>query len=590
MTHQLPHKQNAWQFLWQIIKPFRWWYALMLQAPILTGFYVLANNYSMKLLVDAFSNHQTIEYSHLMYPIALFISAQIALDIIWRASNYAEWEVTPKIRRSILLSAYDYVQHHSFQYFQNTPSGTIISKIKGLLDGYDTIYSNVSHTVGKNFVVVIISIVSLLLVSVPAFVFMLVWCAVFIAIMLPMAFQLNRLSNCSAESKHQVIGVISDNITNIFSLFYFAKRKAELNRVHEIIDADYVPRQNALYRSDFKFGVVGAVLFWILLLCMFLFMVALRKNGQISTGDFIFVMLTTIAISFDLWSFLTGLCDFMKVIGDFKASYSIMATPQDVIDHPDAKAYEFKQGDIEFRNVGFAYQAENRLFSNLNLSIQAGEKVGIIGHSGSGKSTLISLLLKNFKPTQGQIFIHSMDIDMVQSDSLREQIALIPQDIMLFHRSIADNIGYAKQDASIDEIKTAAKLAKLDEYIESLPEKYETIVGERGVKLSGGQRQRIAIARAILKDAPIIILDEATSSLDSITEQEIQQSIHLLLEENQATVIAIAHRLSTIRNMDRIIVMGDGQILEQGSFDQLMNNEHGYFKKLWDSQVNGMIL
>lgn len=205
-------------------------------------------------------------------------------------------------------------------------------------------------------------------------------------------------------------------------------------------------------------------------------------------------------------------------------------------------------------------------------------------------STLISLLLKNFKPTSGVILIDNEPLNSFTSDSLRKQIALIPQDIMLFHRSIGENIGYAKENASFDDIKNAAKMAHIDEYIESLPDKYDTYVGERGIKLSGGQRQRIAIARAILKDAPIIILDEATSSLDSITELEIQQSINLILEENHSTVIAIAHRLSTIRHMDRIVVMDGGSILEEGTFDQLINNEMGYFKKLWDSQVNGMVL
>jgi ATP-binding cassette subfamily B protein len=203
---------------------------------------------------------------------------------------------------------------------------------------------------------------------------------------------------------------------------------------------------------------------------------------------------------------------------------------------------------------------------------------------------MVSLLLKNFNPTGGEILIDNEPINRITSDSLRQQITLIPQDVMLFHRSIGENIGYAKDDATFAEIKKAAKMANIDEFIEVLPDKYDTLVGERGIKLSGGQRQRIAIARAFLKKAPILILDEATSSLDSITEHEIQQSINLILEKNNATVIAIAHRLSTIRHMDRIVVMEGGIIIEDGTFDQLVNNKHSCFKKLWDSQVNGMIL
>jgi ATP-binding cassette, subfamily B, bacterial len=587
---QHPIPPTIWQFLWHIIKPYRWWYVLMLQAPVLTAFYVFANNYSFKLLVDAFSTESPIQYHQLITPITLFITAQILLDVIWRISDFAEWKCEPFARRKLLSTAYDYVQYHSYTYFQNTPSGNIISKLKGILDGYDTVFANLHHIVGKHFCVVIISTFVLLIVNASVFFFMLLWCLLFIAIMLPMALKLNRLANVAAERKHDVIGSFSDNITNIFSLFYFAKRKTELKRANELMSKHYVPSQIALYKYDFKFNVIGSILYWVMLISIFLFMIYLRKNAEISTGDFLFVMLTTIAISFDLWSFMSGLCDFMREIGDFKSSFSILATPHTEVDDAKAAAFSIQHGSIVFKDLSFAYNAGHDIFSKLNLSIKPGEKIGLIGHSGAGKSTLISLLLKNFKPSTGDILIDNKSINQITSDSLRQQIALIPQDIMLFHRSIGENIGYAKDNASLDDIKRAAKLANIDDFIESLPEKYNTLVGERGVKLSGGQRQRIAIARAILKNAPIVILDEATSSLDSITEQEIQQSINLILEKNKATVIAIAHRLSTIRHMDRIVVMEGGIIIEEGSFEQLINNEQGYFKKLWDSQVNGMVV
>lgn len=562
----------------------------MLQAPVLTAFYVFANNYALKLLVDAFSTNAPIEYSHLAFPIAVFITAQIALDVIWRVSNFAEWNCEPFARRKLLATAYDYVQYHAFSYFQNTPSGTIISKLKGILDGYDAVFANLHHIVGKHFCVVVVSIFVLLIVNTSVFLFMFIWCILFIIIMLPMALKLNQLSNAAAERKHEVIGLFSDNITNIFSLFYFAKRQAELKRAKELMSRHYVPSQVRLYKYDFKFNVIGSVLYWIMLGSIFLYMIYLRKNAEISTGDFLFVMLTTIALSFDLWSFMTGLCGFMKEIGDFNASFSIIATPHAEVDAPEATAFPIQQGGIVFKDVSFGYGEGNPVFSQLNLCIKPGEKIGLIGHSGAGKSTLIALLLKNFKPDSGDILIDNQTIHHIKSDALRQQIALIPQDIMLFHRSIGENIGYAKDNASMDDIEQAAKLANIHALIESLPEKYNTLVGERGIKLSGGQRQRIAIARAILKNAPIVILDEATSSLDSITEQEIQQSINLILEENKATVIAIAHRLSTIRHMDRIIVMEGGVIIEEGTFDQLINHDQGYFKQLWNSQVNGMVL
>ncbi len=560
-----------------------------MQAPILTAFYVFANNYSLKLLVDAFSREGPVSYEILIHPIVLFIAAQIGLDVVWRLSNIGEWKAEPYARRRLLLTVYDYIQYHSYRYFQNTQGGTLISKLKGILDGYDTVFSSLHHTIGKNFAVVVVSIFVLLIVNTTVFFFMLLWCALVIALLLPMSIKLNRYSNEAAESKHHVIGRFSDNITNIFSLFYFAKRQDELKRASAFMSEDYVPRQVTLYQYDFKFNLVGSVLYWFMLIGVFIFMIHLRQQAEISTGDLIFVMLTALAISFDLWAFISGMCDFTKQIGDFKSSFNVLETPHETIDSSIARDIRLKQGTIEFKNLSFAYQEEQPIFSGLNLSIKAGEKIGLIGHSGAGKSTLISLLLKNFKPRSGTILLDGHSIEEMTSDSVRRQISLIPQDIMLFHRSIAENIGYAKENASFEEIKQAAQLANIDEFIESLPEQYETIVGERGVKLSGGQRQRIAIARAILKNAPIIILDEATSSLDTVTEQQIQQSINTILEQNGATVIAIAHRLSTIRHMDRIVVMEGGAIIEEGRFDELINKD-GYFKSLWDAQVNGMVL
>lgn len=581
---------TTWTFLWGIIKPYRWWYVLMLQAPVVSAFYLFANNYSLKLLIDAFSIETTTNYRHLLYPIGLFIAAQIALETAWRLFNFSAWKTQPFVQRKLLLSIYDYVQYHSYSYFQSTPSGTIISKLKGILDGYNSIFENLTYKAGKNLCVVVLSILVLLLVNKMVALFMFIWCAVVLVILFPMTLKLNQLSNEAADSKHQVIGLFSDNITNIFSLFYFSKRRQELKRADLFMSHDFIPRHVALERYNFKFQVVGSLLYWVMLIFVLLFMVSLRMNGDISTGDFLFVMLTTIFISFDFWMLITGLCDLMKKMGDLKSSFSILSTPHIEVDSPSAKDTQRVNGNVEFKQLSFAYDKEKPVFADLNLSIKAGEKIGIIGHSGAGKSTLISLLLKNFKPTAGSILLDDQNITEITSDSLREQIALIPQDIMLFHRSIGDNIGYAKENATLQDIKAAAKMANIDDFIESLPNKYDTLVGERGVKLSGGQRQRIAIARAMLKNASIIILDEATSSLDSITEQQIQQAINVILEKNSATVIAIAHRLSTIRHMDRIVVMDQGKIIEEGSFNQLMSNSNGYFKTLWDAQVNGMVL
>ncbi|MCX7119008.1 MAG: ATP-binding cassette domain-containing protein [Legionellales bacterium] len=459
---------------------------------------LLVNNYAIKMVVDAFAAPALTENTSMMTAIIVFIAAQIGLDIAWRLSEFAAWHVEPFVNRSILLRAYDYVQHHSWHYFQNHP--------------------------------------------------------------------------------------------NIFSLFSFAKRRQELLSIQANISEKYIPDTITMYRYYFKLSAIGSVLYWFMLTTVFLFMIWLKKTEQATTGDFVFVMMTTITISTQLWTFTYAMFDFMRELGDFKSAFSILQEPQDIIDLPQAEDHVLDTPTIEFQQVCFQYPSGGAVFENLNITLIAGQKVGLVGHSGAGKSTLIAMLLKQFQPTSGRILVSNHALDDIHSDSLRAQIALIPQDILLFHRTIGENIGYAKDDATLEEIKSAAKIANIDEYIESLPDQYNTLVGERGVKLSGGQRQRIAIARAVLKNAPIIILDEATSSLDTVTENAIQASIHQLLEQQQTTVIAIAHRLSTIRHMDRIVVMEAGKIIEDGSFTKLMSIPNGYFKTLWDNQVNDMVL
>ncbi len=267
---------------------------------------------------------------------------------------------------------------------------------------------------------------------------------------------------------------------------------------------------------------------------------------------------------------------------------------------------------IEFKNIDFAFDGTNPIFSAFNLQIAKGEKLGIVGHSGAGKSTLINLLLKNFAISNyqywqrnadigvqendegGDILINHQSIYDISSDSLRKAIALIPQDTMLFHRSIGENIGYGKIGEDFDianqeKIIEASKKAQIHNFITTLPDGYNSLVGERGVKLSGGQRQRIVIARAILKNAPILVLDEATSSLDSQTENDISQALANILLDSNITVIAIAHRLSTLRNLQRIIVLDGGKIAESGTHNQLLQIENGIYNQLWNAQINGFI-
>ena len=261
----------------------------------------------------------------------------------------------------------------------------------------------------------------------------------------------------------------------------------------------------------------------------------------------------------------------------------------EVKDTPDANDLVAKSGEVKFINVGFHYADadQQKVFEGLNITIKQGEKVGLVGPSGGGKSTLTRLLLRFEDIQAGQITIDGQNIAEVTQGSLRSAISYVPQEPLLFHRSIAENIGYAAQEANEAAIVKAAKLAHADEFIRALPNKYDTIVGERGIKLSGGQRQRVAIARAIVKNAPILLLDEATSALDSESESLIQESLYDLMQNK--TAIVIAHRLSTIQKMDRILVLHDGKIVEQGKHIELIKNTKGLYYKLWKRQVGGFL-
>lgn len=277
---------------------------------------------------------------------------------------------------------------------------------------------------------------------------------------------------------------------------------------------------------------------------------------------------------------------FFKDLGLSRQALSLITVPHEIVDAPNAKPLIVNEGKIEFHNVTFNYAPHKNIFYEKNIIIEPGENIGLVGFSGSGKTTFVHLMLRFFDIQSGKILIDGQDISKVTQASLREHIAMIPQDTMLFHRTLMENIRYGREDASEKEVIEASKKAACHEFINDLPEKYHSIVGEGGVKLSGGQRQRIAIARAILKKAPILILDEATSALDSATERIIQDSLWELMQGR--TTIVIAHRLSTLSRLDRILVFEDGEIIESGTHDELLE-KCGHYASLWELQSDGVI-
>lgn len=566
------------------IKPYKWFYALMLMAPIVSSFYPFAYNYTIKLFIDGMVVDSPLLYKDIMFPIVLFVVTQFSLDFVWRIHNIAEWKSVPYVRRSILLQSYDYVQHHSYRFFQDNFTGSIISKLKGILDGYDKLWAEIDHGLPARIFKSIVSMSALAVVNINLAFFVFLWGAVYVPVMYKFSKRLNELSFEETESRHGLIGQISDKITNMISLFSFASRKREFDNLDKHITEDFTPKQLRAYKCNFYLQIVGGILYFILFGFILFYMIHLRMNGLISIGDFAFVFGMALVMADDIWRATMSLQDFSRAIGDLKSAVSLLRIPQQNLDKANAKELVVKNPKIEFKDIRFGYDDEGHVFNNVNLRVQAGEKIGLVGYSGAGKSSLINLLLRYFENDKGKILIDGQDINEVTQDSLRENIAVIPQDTLLFHRTLLENIRYGKASAKDEEVIDACKKAHIHEFVMTLPGQYETAVGERGIKLSGGQRQRVAIARAILKDAPILILDEATSSLDSHTEKLIQESLNFLIDDTKKTVIAVAHRLSTLKHMDRIIVLDKGIIIEEGTHASLISKPDSLYKKLWDLQ------
>ncbi|MCP3659204.1 MAG: ATP-binding cassette domain-containing protein [Bacteroidetes bacterium] len=311
-----------------------------------------------------------------------------------------------------------------------------------------------------------------------------------------------------------------------------------------------------------------------------------RQNERITIGDFALVLGLNGTIIHLLWWNIKRLSDFSKLLGETQQALKAIFAPVEIYDINNAKTLEYKKGIIEFNNVTFGYVKNNPFFKNFSLKIKSKEKIGIVGYSGGGKSTFVKLLLRLYDLQKGEILIDGQNISKVTQESLRQLIGIIPQDPTLFHRTFRENILYGNTKASNKELLEASKKAHAHEFIINTPNKYETKVGERGIKISGGQRQRVSIARVILKDAPILVFDEATSQLDSITEKYIQNSMDFLMKDK--TTIVIAHRLSTLLKMDRILVFDKGKIVEDGSHKELLNKKN-HFYKLWQTQINGYI-
>ena len=514
--------------------------------------------------------------------ISWIIGAFLLLDITHILGNFLWNKNGPKIRNQISEILTTYAHNQSMKFWTSKMSGSINSQIGYIADG-TWVFNVCTQIVGRIMIVIVNGGMLFALNKYVAYLFTVAFVSRALYVW-KMRKRLKKTSEDASMASSTLSGKLIDSFSNYAIVKYFAGSKKEEQALKE-------PRMKMLkarFLSAYVQRLAWAfpmILWDILYGLTMLFCIVLYQRGQMSVADVVYTTSVYMTVMGSIGAIINYIPDVITRIADAKKAYSKLVMPIAITDKPNAPDLVVKHGMIEFKHIVFGYR--NRpVLKDLFLRIKPGERVGIVGPSGAGKSTLVNLLMRFYDPKQGHILIDGQDISDVKQDSLRSNIAFIPQDPSMFNRTIGENIGYGKFGATKAEIRKAAKSASADDFIMATEKKYNSLVGDKGIKLSGGQRQRIAIARAFLKDAPILVLDEATSALDSETEVAIQESFEKLSKGR--TTIAIAHRLSTLRNMDRIIVLDKGVIVEQGTHQQLLRKKGKYYQ-LWQMQSGGFL-
>ena len=475
--------------------------------------------------------------------------------------------------------------NHSYQFFIDNFAGSLVNKLRKFVNAFDQMV----EILVSDFLYAFVSIVGIVIIlcntSFTLAAAAIAWFVLFIAILFYCTKARLPLERKRGEVESAVTGVISDLVSNVLNLKLFSSKSREEKYFGKWLDKEGGARLKAwMYATHMYAGLALVAL--LAQSSLVLLSVILWGYGAVTAGTIVLV----ISYSGTLFQRLSGLGSairrFFEAYTNASEFADIMNGHIDIADSNKAEKSNIKNGEVVFDNVSFSYKQSKNVFDNFSLKINPGEKIGIVGTSGAGKKTITKLLLRFADVTGGAIKIDGQDIRNIKQDDLRSAIAYVPQDPILFHRSLSENIAYGKPDASQEEIIEAAKLAHAHEFISNLSHGYDTLVGERGVKLSGGERQRVAIARAILKNSPILILDEATSSLDSVSETHIKSALDTLMKGR--TTIVIAHRLSTIEKMDRIIVMEKGEIVEEGTHKTLVDKK-GVYHNFWSHQQRGFI-
>ena len=577
--------RGPYRFIAHYIANWRWHFLLLGAFVIAAGASAIGVQYQMKLLVDGMAAGPESGSNLVWWALGAFVVFLMAEGLLWRASGWLACRCTVGAGVDMRLDLFDHLSGQSMRYFMENLAGSLGQRITATAGNFGALANTiiwriappcidflgallVFFTIDSNMAVVLAAYVGMVTIALIAF-----------------GERGRPLHRSFAAHSGATAGELTDVISNMWAVKAFSARSRERRRLSGTFSNEArIQRASWMYME--KTRLLYDVLLWAMSAGMLCWALYLWTDGRVSTGDVVIVSTLTFRILYGARDLAMALVDMVQHFSFIDETIRLIGQRPSLTDDPRHRSLRPGGGSIEFRNVNFAYGTPSRdAIHELSLSIPPGQKVGIVGPSGAGKSTLISLIQRLHDVQRGDILIDGQSVLSVTQDSLRNALAVVPQEISLFHRTVMENIRFGRPDATDAEVHAAARAAHCDSFVRRLPQGYDTLVGERGAKLSGGQRQRIGIARAFLKNAPIIILDEATSALDTESELAIQRSLVELMQDR--TVIAVAHRLSTVAAFDRVIVMRDGRIVEEGQASEL-RQRGGLFTRMWRLQAEGL--
>ncbi len=555
------------------------------------GFQTYMNPFVMGLIVDRVSA-APVAADQVFVVFGPYIAALVLVNICGQTcsklQDYSLWKLEIAVSYDLATMSFDALSNQSMTFHSNRFGGTLVSQTSKFMAAYNQLVEALVHPFLPVFGSVVFVCV-LLGPRVPLYVVILMALfAVYATVSYIMYKRILHLNEKAAKAQNDLSGELSDAVTNILTVKTYGREDYERS-LFDAANREVVLRDSKRMRSSLVRGVITAGIAVVIMSVVAVFISGGNAWFGITPGTLVMMFTYTYTMTLQFNFINSGLQRFNRAFGDASGMTQVLDEPRLVADAPDAKPLVVREGAIDFQDIGFSYEdggVRTKVFEGLDLHIPAGQRVGLVGMSGAGKTTLTKLLLRLSDIQEGRILVDGQDVSACTQQSLRRSIAYVPQEALLFHRSIAENIAYGRPDATMDEIREAARRANAFEFIERLPQGFDTITGERGVKLSGGQRQRVAIARALLADCPILVLDEATSALDSESEHLVQDAFATLMRGR--TCIVVAHRLSTVASLDRIVVLADGKVIEDGPHDELIA-AGGEYAHLWSRQTGAYL-